>query len=258
MMNGWWGPRRKPVAMGACALAWLLVGPAALAGPSSGVLGKTVWQTMQRGGAVMFVILAFSVVGLGLILEALFVTRGSAILPSKTARVLESPKSIAVVDRLARRDPRSCLDRILSVGYRWRNGTTEQIQSAVDKAVDDALWRFRRSLRPLGIIANTAPLLGLLGTVIGIIQAFDVVAQEGALGDPSALAGGISKALLTTCFGLIVAIPMLLTYHYFLGRVETLLHRCEELVKEVLILPPESDVSPMAEEETEEEAEGEA
>lgn len=238
--------------IGVYAVAWLVLAPVALAEPSSSVLGRTVWETMQRGGAVMFVILAFSIVGLGLILEALFVTRGAAILPAKTVRVLESPKSAAVIDRLARRDPTSCLDRILSVGYRWRNGTTEQIQSAVEKAVDDALWRFRRSLRPLGIIANTAPLLGLLGTVIGIIQAFDVVAREGALGDPAALAGGISKALLTTCFGLIVAIPMLLTYHYFQGRVETLLHRCEELVKEVLILPPEGEATPLTEEAEEE------
>jgi biopolymer transport protein ExbB len=82
-------------------------------------------------------------------------------------------------------------------------------------------------------------LLGLLGTVFGIIEAFDVVAQQGALGDPSALADGIAEALLTTAFGLIVAIPMLLAYHYFVGKVESLLHRCEELAKEALILPPE-------------------
>jgi biopolymer transport protein ExbB len=93
--------------------------------------------------------------------------------------------------------------------------------------------------RPLGIIANTAPLLGLLGTVIGIVEAFDVVARQGALGDPSALADGIAKALLTTVFGLIVAIPTLMAYHYFVGRSEALLRRCEELAKEALVLPPE-------------------
>jgi biopolymer transport protein ExbB len=82
-------------------------------------------------------------------------------------------------------------------------------------------------------------LLGLLGTVIGIIEAFEVVAGEGSMGvNTAALAGGIAKALLTTCFGLIVAIPLLLSHHYLVGKIEALVRRSEELVKEYQILPP--------------------
>jgi biopolymer transport protein ExbB len=131
------------------------------------------------------------------------------------------------------------ITRILKAGYEWRKGSTAEIQAAVEEAVDEVLWQLKRSVRPLGIIANTAPLLGLLGTVTGIIAAFDVVARQGSLGDPGALAGGISEALLTTGFGLIVAIPTLLAYHYFIGRAETLLRKCEIMAKENLILPPE-------------------
>jgi len=109
----------------------------------------------------------------------------------------------------------------------------------VEEKTDEYLWQFKRSARPLGILASVAPLLGLLGTVLGIIRAFDVVARAGALGDPGALAGGISEALLTTCFGLIVAIPLLLAHHYFVGRIEALLHCCEVLAKENLIRPPD-------------------
>jgi len=177
--------------------------------------------------------------GLTFILEAAFRTRGSAILPASALRALESPGAAEAVEGLIDKNRKACVHRVLKAGHRWRNGTTQQIQAAIEEAVDDMLWQFRRSVRPIGIIANTAPLLGLLGTVIGIIEAFDVVAQEGALGDPSALAAGISKALFTTCFGLIVAIPMLLAYHYLAGKAETLLRRCEELAKEALVLPPD-------------------
>jgi len=209
---------------------------------AEGVLGNTFWETVERGGEVMYVILAFSVVGLGLALEALFRTRRSAILPNAALKALDTPEGERpnVVELIASaKGKRASVYRILTVGHKWQRGTTQQIQAAIEETVDEALWQFKRSLRPIGIIANTTPLLGLLGTVIGIVQAFDVVASQGSLGDPSALADGISKALLTTCFGLIVAIPLLLTYHYFTGRVETLLRKCEELAKEALVLPPE-------------------
>ena len=219
------------------ALPWAAL-PVAAA-DAKGVIGNTVWETVQLGGEVMYVILAVSVIGLAFILEVAFRTRRGAILPAAALRVLESPEAAKDVERLTGRSQKVCIYRILKVGYLWRKGTTQQIQSAIEETVDEMLWKFRRSARPIGIIANTAPLLGLLGTVIGIIEAFDVVAREGALGDPTALAAGISKALLTTCFGLIVAIPMLLSYHYFAGRAETLLRQCEELAKEALVLPPE-------------------
>jgi len=211
----------------------------ALAGDGGGVLGNSLWETLNRGGAVMYVILLLSVVGLAFILEAAFRTRRSMILPVATAQDLEQPKARECVPQLMEGPQRICINRILRVGYRWRKGTNEQIQNAVEETVDEMLWQYRRSVRPLGIIANTAPLCGLLGTVVGIIDAFDTVAEQGALGDPAALADGISKALLTTCFGLIVAIPMLLAYHYFTGKTETLLRKSEELAKEALILPPE-------------------
>jgi len=221
----------------ALAMPWAAL-PVAAA-DAEGVLGSTVWEAVQRGGEVMYVILALSVVGLALILEVAFRTRRGAILPATALRVLESPEAAEAVERLTGKNQKVCIYRILKVGCLWRKGTTQQVQSAIEETVDEMLWKLKRSARPIGVIANTAPLLGLLGTVIGIIEAFDVVAREGALGDPTALAAGISKALLTTCFGLIVAIPMLLAYHYFSGKAETLLRKCEELAKEALVLPPE-------------------
>ena len=199
------------------------------------MLGGSVWEVFQRGGAVMYVILLASVVGLAVALEMAVRTRRGAMLPSATEAALAAHER---TDDLVAAKPDIPLHQILHAGHTWRGGTHEQISAAIEESADTALWKLRRGARPIGIIANVAPLLGLLGTVVGIIQAFDVVATQGSLGDPAALAGGISKALLTTCFGLIVAIPMLLAYHYFTGRVEALIHHAEELAKEAYILPP--------------------
>lgn len=207
----------------------------------AGVLGDTVWETLERGGSVMFVILGLSIIGLGFILDAAYRTRRGAILPPSDTGRLRGKNGHQVLADMLKSDSEKPLHRVLKTGHHWRHGTPEQIQTAIEEVVDQMLWRFKRSVKPLGIIANTAPLLGLLGTVIGIVQAFDVVAQQGALGDPGKLAGGISKALLTTCFGLIVAIPMLLAYHYFNGKVEGLLKSSEELGKEIFILPPDEE-----------------
>lgn len=216
----------------------------AVGGPSADAAGmavdfsRSLWSKFEAGGDVMYVILAFSVVGLALTLEAAFQLRRNRILPLAAARGLQSANPQAATEVCLAGDERVCLYRVLQVGHRWRNGTTDQIQAAIEETVDGMRWRFRRTVRPIGIIANTAPLLGLLGTVLGITQCFDVVARKGAMGDPTALSGGISQALLTTCFGLMVAIPMLLAYHYFVGRIDHLLKECEELAKEALILPP--------------------
>ena len=204
-----------------------------------GVVGNTILETLQRGGSVMYVILVLSIVGLAVILEMAYRTRQSITLPKHIIKALEDPDTNVAVDELIGDNPKTGICRFLQAGRLWKKGTNEQVQAAIEEAVDEALWRYRKGIRPLGVIATTAPLLGLLGTVIGIIQAFDVVARKGALGDPGALAGGISKALLTTCFGLIVGIPVLLAYHYLNGRIEARLRHCEELAKKTLILPPE-------------------
>ena len=91
------------------------------------------------------------------------------------------------------------------------------------------LWDLRRKAKPLGVISNVTPLLGLLGTVLGIIQAFsDVASQQGAIGNPRELADGIYQALITTAAGLSVAIPAFLFYHFFQDKAEALVRDIEE------------------------------
>jgi biopolymer transport protein ExbB len=206
---------------------------------STAILGGSAWDTLQRGGKVMYVILLASAIGLGFIFEVTYVTRSSVILPPDTEKRLLEGITSEEIKEIIDNDQATRVSRILAAGYRWRRESHDQIATAIEEIVDESIWQLKRSARPIGIIANTAPLLGLLGTVAGIIEAFSVVAEQGALGDPGALAGGISKALLTTCFGLIVAIPMLLAYHYFTGRIDNLIRRCEILAKQNLIIPPD-------------------
>jgi len=218
----------------------LLLGAADLAQANVMIdISRTLWGTMDRGGNVMYFILALSIAGLAILLETAVSTRRKRILPETTVKLLDTTDTRSALEQLIRTDDRTCFHRILKAGYKWRHGTSAQIQAAIEEAVDTVRWRYRRSIRAMGVISNAAPLLGLLGTVLGISAAFNVVATQGALGDPSALSSGISEALLTTCFGLIVAIPMLLAHHYYLAKIDTLLKECEELGKETLIMPPE-------------------
>ena len=90
------------------------------------------------------------------------------------------------------------------------------------------LGDLRRGARPLAVIGDIAPLLGLMGTVTGMIKAFDVVAKAGALGRTELLATGISEALLTTAFGLLVAVPSLVAYHWFRGRADAVAREMED------------------------------
>ena len=94
---------------------------------------------------------------------------------------------------------------------------TDVSTTAGDIAAVELRYHTRRCY-PLAVVATLSPLLGLLGTVFGMIESFDVVAIGGALGDASQLAGGISKALITTAAGLVIAVPSLAMFHYFRER----------------------------------------
>jgi len=107
----------------------------------------------------------------------------------------------------------------------------------MEKAVEDAgqreVKRLSANLKPLVVIGMIAPLLGLLGTVWGMIEAFRVVATGEGLGDPTKLAGGISQALVTTAAGLVVAIPAQAAYYYYRSRIDRFVRRTEDAYAEI-------------------------
>jgi biopolymer transport protein ExbB len=121
----------------------------------------------------------------------------------------------------------SALGRMLAAGLVNRFHSREIMKEAIQDAGRQVVSGLERYLNTLGTIAAVAPLLGLLGTVIGMIDVFAVIMQAG-VGSPGQLAGGISKALITTAAGLSVAIPALIFHRYFNGRVDELIVGMEE------------------------------
>jgi len=135
----------------------------------------------------------------------------------------------------------SPLGRILAAGLVNRDHDREVVKEAVENTGRHVVPELERYLRSLGTIAAISPFLGLFGTVIGMIQMFSGIGQHG-VGDPSIVAAGISTALITTAGGLAVAIPSLMFYRYFRGRVNQLLLEMEqEAVKLVEILHGERE-----------------
>jgi biopolymer transport protein ExbB len=122
---------------------------------------------------------------------------------------------------LCERNP-SPIATIMTAGVKRYGRSAVELEQAVLDAGERESNQLRKYMRLLSAISNVAPLLGMLGTVMGMIQSFNDISGSQAMGRPEMLAGGISQALLTTAFGLMVAIPAYLLYIYFLGRTDRL------------------------------------
>lgn len=120
------------------------------------------------------------------------------------------------------------LARILKAGLLRFGGKVDEIERAIEGAGQHEASLLNSNLRVLGAIANLAPMMGLLGTVFGMIKAFNVISQSGS-GNPSLVASGIAEALITTAAGLVVAIPALSLYHYFRGKIDRHVFEMEEI-----------------------------
>ncbi len=123
--------------------------------------------------------------------------------------------------QIARVAQSSPLGQVLAAGLAHRHSPREVMKESIEDSGRHVVHELERYLGPLGTIAAISPLLGLLGTVSGMIRAFTAITAQG-VGNPTVLAGGIAEALITTAAGLTVAIPSLIAYRYLRGRVEGL------------------------------------
>lgn len=130
-------------------------------------------------------------------------------------------------DRLLELHDSSPLGRIMAAGLGNASQGREIMKASIEEASVQVVHELERFLAPLGTIAAVAPLLGLLGTVIGMIKVFGALMLQGA-GNPGVLAGGISEALITTAAGLTVAIPAMVVHRYFERRVDSLVVTMED------------------------------
>ncbi len=188
-----------------------------------------MWEIVRAGGPMMWPIIVCSVIAAAITLERLWTLQDRRILPPdltrKAAALLEAGQvTDKVVQALANNSP---LGRVLASLLEYRNRPHAIQVERVEDTGRHVAYDLERYLNTLGTIAGVAPFLGLLGTVSGIIKSFNAIAT-GGLGDPQALSGGISEALVCTAAGLGVAIPALIAFRYLRGRVERLVIAIEK------------------------------
>ena len=201
-------------------------------------------EIVTAGGLLMLPIVLCSIAAMAIVAERLWSLRENKVVPTtlvNQARRLLANERISD-DNIGELQRHSPLGRILAVGIAHRNQSRESIKSAVEEVGSHVAHELQRFLNALGTIATVTPLLGLLGTVLGMIQVFTRITSAG-VGNPTELAGGISQALITTAAGLAVAIPALMMYRYFKRRVEGLIVGMErESLKLIESIRPASDV----------------
>lgn len=180
-----------------------------------------MWEIVRAGGPLMWPIIACSVVAAAIILERLWTLQPKRVLPADllqkvTQLVEQNQVNDKVIEALEKSSP---LGRVLAVGLANRHRGRTIVMERLQDTGRHVVVELERFLNTLGTIAGISPLLGLLGTVTGIIKAFNAI-NAGGMGDPRMLSGGISEALITTAAGLIVAIPALVGYRYMRGRID--------------------------------------
>jgi biopolymer transport protein ExbB len=195
----------------------------------------SIYDIAVSGGILMWPIGLASVIGLTYVVERFLRLRESSLGSRAYGRAILDALAASGPARaleMIERDPRP-LGRILRAGLLRRERPVLERERAVEDAGARELADLNFRLRPLGVVAVLAPLLGFLGTVFGMIQAFINIALKEGLGRPELLAAGISQALVTTAAGLCVAIPAQTAFYWFRSRVERFARRSEDLYGEV-------------------------
>ena len=202
-------------------------------------------QWLNYGGVMLIPIAIASVVGLALFIARWRSHRPHRVMPESLRRAVLDAASQQQWEEAATtcEGNESALGRVYCEGLRFRQASRSAIREAMEDVGRREMNRLERYVGAIGALASVTPLMGLLGTVLGMIRVFQGVVEEaGAQGmvDPTALAGGIWEALVTTAVGLAVAIPLYLGYRYLLGRIDTLSVGLEEAASQLLdaLAPP--------------------
>ena len=193
-------------------------------------LGVTwMWEIVRAGGPLMWPIILCSIIAAAIVLERLWTLQDKRVLPPELSqqvwKLIEANQvNDKVITALEQNSP---LGKVLAAGLANRHRPREILMERLEDTGRHVVYELERFLNTLGTIAGIAPLLGLLGTVTGIIRSFNAI-QAGGMGDPRALSGGIAEALIATVAGLCVAIPSLIAYRYLRGRVDGIVIEMEK------------------------------
>jgi biopolymer transport protein ExbB len=206
--------------------------------------GKRVLELLRPGGFIMIPLLICSVLALAIIIERFYALRVNRVAPSATTNELWRwiKKKELNSRKLRLVQESSPLGRIMVAGLTNAKHGRDIMKESIEHEASQVVHELERFLNPLGTIAVITPLLGLLGTVIGMIKVFAQI-QLAGVGDPGVLAGGISEALITTAAGLTIAIPALIFHRFFIRRVDEMVVNMEqEAMKLVEVVHGDRDI----------------
>lgn len=185
---------------------------------------ENAWIMLLRGGIIMIPLILCSIISLSIFIEKLITLRRKRVIIPEIVSVIENIKSlddVSLAISICKKN-KGVFSNIIQIGLRNSHLPKEEIKEIFTDQGRQEARTLERGLVILETIAAIAPLLGLLGTVIGMIKVFDVISVQG-VGQATALSSGISEALITTVVGLSIGIPTLVFYNYFTNKAENLI-----------------------------------
>jgi biopolymer transport protein ExbB len=195
-----------------------------------------LFEIFLKGGIIMWFILFASVIGLAVVIDRYIVLRKAKInVPAFMVRIRGFLKKKDISSAVSYcMEEKSPVANIVRKGLKKYKLGHERVKEAIENAGSQEITKLEKGLTILASVSGIAPLLGFLGTVTGMITAFMTIQDLQGSANPSDLAGGIWEALLTTAFGLMVGIPALAFYNYFLNRVKKLVGDMEVVANDVV------------------------
>ncbi len=192
-----------------------------LASPCAFASDINVLQQLSDGGLAIIAIIGLSILAVTVVIERLWHMRaGNISTPGLAEQALQLWQASRFDDIKALTDSdASVLARVIDYLVTYRHQDVTVLSAGAGDIASIELRQHQQKCYPLSVVATVAPIVGLLGTVVGMIESFHVIAFSGGMGDPALLAGGISKALINTAAGLTVALPALGLHHFFKGRL---------------------------------------
>lgn len=199
---------------------------------------QSIWDFVQKGGLMMIPIGICSLVAMSVIFERIISLRRRNVIPPKFLPGLKK-----VLDEDGDDDRTAALEycrrftspiaQVFAAGIKKLGEPIELLERHIQEAGERAVLKLRKYLRLLSVVASIAPLMGLLGTIFGMIKAFQTVATSGeALGKAELLATGIYEAMITTAAGLMLAIPVLIAYHWIASKIDLLIAEIDQMTVE--------------------------
>jgi len=200
-----------------------------------------MWDLIQKGGPVMYLIMILSVISLGIIIERIYNLNRARIDSQKFMDdIINSLKHNKIIESIEMCNKTAGpIAHIIKAGILKHDRSKPEIKEAIDEAAQLEIPRMEKHLPILATIAHIAPLLGLLGTVSGMIKAFQVIQDKAATMipvNPGDLAAGIWESLLATLAGLLVAIPTYVAYNYLVNQVDSLAYDMERSATDLVNL----------------------